>query len=107
MIRKKEFFRRISDDCRIRHRHIRFKAKIIEFTVQLEIFLKNEWYPIVRYDTAHGTAHRDLIHRDGNVSKTPIFYFDYNDALTFAESDLITNWRIYRNMFFEEVRNNE
>lgn len=107
MIRKKEFIRRISDDCRIRHRHLRFKTKITQFTIQLEIFSKNKWYPVVRYDTAHGVAHKDLIHRDGRIDKTPIFYLDYNDALIFAESDLIANWAIYRTMFLEEVKKNE
>jgi hypothetical protein len=36
VFKKKEFIRRISDDCRIRHRHLKFKTKIIQFTVQAE-----------------------------------------------------------------------
>ncbi len=104
MIKQKEFIRRVSDDCRIRHIHSRFKTKIITFTVQLEINLKDSWHPVVRYDTAHGTAHRDLIHFTGNVDKTPIFCLDYNDALTFAESDLLSNWENYRRMYIEESK---
>jgi len=75
----------------LNRRHLRVKTKLVQFTVQLEIFFNNKWYPVVRYDTAHGFAHKDLIHKDGKIDKTPIFYLDYNDALTFAEFDLITN----------------
>lgn len=107
MIRKKEFIRRISHDCRIRHKHLRFKNKIIQFIIQLEVFSNDKWNPVVRYDTAHGFAHKDLIHKDGEIDKTPIFCLDYNEAHTFAESDLITNWAIYKNMFIREVRSND
>lgn len=107
VIKEKEFIRRISGDCRIRHRHIRFKTKITQFSVQLEVFSKDKWSPVVRYDTAHGIAHRDLIHYSGEVSKTPILCLNYNDALVFAESDLISNWENYRKMFIDEVNKNE
>jgi hypothetical protein len=61
----------------------------------------DQWHPIVRYDTAHGFAHRDLINRRGDVTKTPLFINDYNDALAFAESDLKANWEIYRERFLK------
>jgi len=107
VFKKKEFFRRLSDDCRIRHRHLRLKTEIIHFSVQLEIFHKDNWYPVVRYDTAHGFAHKDIIHQDGTIDKIPVFCLDYTDALTFAEADLIANWRLYKNMFIEEVSKND
>ena len=72
------------------------------FRVQLETLIEREWLPVVRYDTAHGFAHRDLMSRHGEVEKTPLFNQDTNDALTFAESDLKTNWLSYRNRFREE-----
>jgi hypothetical protein len=71
----------------------------------LEICVKSKWYPVVRYDTTHGFAHRDFIHPDGHSEKTPIFVQNYNDALTFAEADLKTNWRIYREQYLKEVGN--
>jgi len=52
----------------------------------------SQWHPVVRYDTAHGFAHRDLLDIKGRVKKTPLFNQDYNDALSFAESDLKANW---------------
>ena len=61
-----------------------------------------KWYLVVRYDTSHGFAHRDLINRKGEIRKTPVFMYDYNDALTFAESDLRANWEIYKERFLKE-----
>ncbi len=107
MLKTKEFIRRINDDCRIRHRHLRLKKKIIQFTVQLEILSEDKWSPVVRYDTSHGFAHRDIIHLNGKIDKTPVFFYDYTDALTFAEADLISNWHLYRRMFVEEVNSDE
>lgn len=53
----------------------------------------------MRYDTAHGFAHRDLMNIHGRVDKTPLFNQDYNDALTFAENDLKTNWEYYKKRY--------
>jgi hypothetical protein len=39
---------------------------ITDFVVQYEIFINDKWCPVVRYDTAHGYAHKDLIHPDGS-----------------------------------------
>ena len=57
------------------------------------------WYPVVRYDTAHGYAHRDIMTIQGDINKTPLFNQDYNDALTFAENDLKSNWESYKRRF--------
>ena len=102
MGKKVEYLIRIGNTDRYRHQHIREKGRIVHFCVQLETLIDKSWYPIVRYDTSHGFAHRDLIDKKGSVIKTPIFVHDYNDALTFAESDLKANWEIYRNRFLEE-----
>jgi hypothetical protein len=59
----------------------------------------NKWLPVVRYDTEHGFAHRDLFDSKGNKSKTPMFTEDYNKALTFAEYDIKSNWKIYKKAF--------
>ena len=39
---------------------------------------------------------------NGNVMKTPLFNQDFNEALTFAESDLKINWKYYKKHFMEE-----
>lgn len=72
------------------------------FRVQYETKIGEFWYPVVRYDTSHGFAHRDIMTLRGSVKKTPLFNQDYNDALTFAENDLKLNWEHYKKRFLEE-----
>jgi hypothetical protein len=67
--------------------------------VQYETRLEGKWLPVVRYDTEHGYAHRDIMDKKGNKRKTPIFTEDYNEALTFAEYDIKSNWRIFKDAF--------
>lgn len=38
------------------------KNKILEFLAQYEIDISEKWYPVVRYDSRHGFAHRDLLY---------------------------------------------
>jgi len=99
---KVEYVIRIGLDGRYRHLHVQERGKIVFFRIQYEIRVDDQWYPVVRYDTAHGFAHRDLLSLDGSVAKTPLFNQDFNDALTFAESDLKTNWEHYRKRFLGE-----
>ncbi len=99
---KVEYVIRIGPSDRYRHLHMQEKGKILFFRVQYETRINDTWYPVVRYDTAHGYAHRDFMSLKGSVKKTPLFNQDYNDALTFAEHDLKSNWEFYKKRFLEE-----
>lgn len=98
-----EYVIRLGLSDRYRHKHIRERGKIVYFRIQYETMIEEKWYPVVRYDTAHGFAHRDLINIKGEVVKTPLFIQDYNDALTFTEDDLKANWEIYKERFLKEA----
>src|SRR4030042_2113199 len=100
--KKVEYVIRIGPSDRYRHLHMQEKGKILFFRVQYETRINDTWYPVVRYDTAHGYAHRDFMSLKGSVKKTPLFNQDYNDALTFAEYDLKSNWEFYKKRFLEE-----
>ena len=101
-MKRVEYVIRIGLSDRYRHFHIQERGKIIFFRVQYETKIKETWYPVVRYDTAHGFAHRDILSLKGNMEKTPLFNQDYSDALTFAENDLKSNWKHYKRRFMEE-----
>ena len=62
----------------------------------------SKWFPVIRYDTAHGFAHRDYIRPDGRIEKTPINIKSFNEALTFSENDIKVNWELYREKFLKE-----
>ncbi len=98
-----EYVIRLSPNDRYRHVHVRIRDRIVFFRVQLETFVEGKWLPVVRYDTAHGFVHRDLLDKHGHAVKTPLFNQDFNDALTFAENDLKTNWSSYRERFLEGI----
>ena len=66
-----EYILRIGASDRYRHLHIQQSGKIIFFRVQYETKIGDNWCPVVRYDTAHGFAHRDLLNIHGKIRKTP------------------------------------
>lgn len=89
---------------RLRVNAIKEKGKIINFIVQYEAFIKGRWYAIVRYDTSHGFAHKDIIHYDGTQEKQPLYFPNHSIAFTFAIQDLKSLWRWYRKGFEEEIK---
>jgi len=103
MFRKTEFVKWLAHTARIRHHHIQLKNQVIEFTVQLETRVKDKWYPVVRYDTKHGFAHKDVINFDGSIEKFNLGVSNYNIGMTLAEQDLKSNWKKYIEKFLEEV----
>ncbi len=89
---------------RLRVRAQRVGPRVVAFAVQYEAYLQGTWHPIVRFDAAHGFAHRDLLHPDGRVDKTPLPWENYNVVLTFATQELKTQWSIYRRRYEEALR---
>jgi hypothetical protein len=100
-MKEKEFIRYIADTDRIRQKIYLEKSNVTKFVVQYESFLQNTWQPIIRYDTAHGYFHKDILNPDGSKVQRKITCFTLNDALTFAEQDIIRNWPIYKNTYIE------
>lgn len=84
-------------------RHVRLRGQVIEFLVQYEIRIAGEWNPVVRYDTAHGFAHKDILHLTRKADKAALPFTDDNLALIYAENDLRKNWKKYREAFLQEV----
>jgi hypothetical protein len=93
----------LTPEDRYRHSHVRFKGEVLSFIVQYETRLGTKWFPVVRYDTEHGYAHRDIMDKSGTKHKTPMFTEDYNEALTFAEYDIKSNRKIYKSTFLERA----
>lgn len=59
---------------------------------------------MIRHDVSHGFAHRHVLHPGGSSTKTALFFKDYNEALTFAETDIKSNWELYRERYLREVK---
>ena len=82
----------------------RNRGQITAFVVQLECWIAEHWYPVVRYDTAHGFAHCDILKPDGSQEKYAIAVHDFNEALTYAQDALRTNFRYYCARFKEQLQ---
>jgi hypothetical protein len=91
---------------------VRFEVdggNIRKFTVQLECSFEDqeeEWVAIIRYDTAHGFAHCDVLHPYKDSSKAEMQTRNYNEALTFAVNDLATHWLEYRRRYESWIKKN-
>ncbi len=100
-MKETEFVIQVGRADRIREIHARSRGRIISFVVQYETLWRGKWSVVVRYDSSHDFAHRDQYDVGGKCVKIPLLALNYNQALTFAESDLKANWEVYRQRFFK------
>jgi hypothetical protein len=104
-MRQVEFHRLLDESNALRVSFQIDHGRVLEFVVQLECrFVGTErWMPVVRYDTAHGFAHRDEMRPAGKAIKTALAAKDYTEALQVAMDDLTANWRVYRRRYEQWV----
>jgi hypothetical protein len=74
------------------------QGQVLKFAVQLE-YDQDGWQPVIRYDTAHGYAHCDIIHPYGDNEKRRMSIQNYNDALQIAIDDLLQNRHWYQRRY--------
>lgn len=86
----------------LRTRFITDRGKVVWFSAQYETMDAGERLPVVRYDSAHGTPHRDLLRRDGTAEKTWFEEMSLGEALTMGIQDIRANWRSYRRQYWGE-----
>jgi hypothetical protein len=79
------------------------RGQVIVFRVQYEAFMNGEWRPIVRYDTAHGFPHRDLLHHNRPGEKTEYPGWSNAEVLTLGQEDIKRNWQAYRAEYEKEM----
>jgi hypothetical protein len=89
---------------RYRHFHTWEDNRIVEFRIQFEAFIGSEWFPIVRYDTAHGKPHRDVMRPDGSETKEWFETYSKAEVLTLGQRDIMENWPYYRKKFEKEMK---
>ena len=102
---EKEFFKVLGSlgTDRLRIRLFTERGRLHSIVVQYEALISDIWTAIVRYDTAHGYSHRDVMHPDGSQDKYPLTFPDLNTFLQYAEQDLKDRWDWYRERFLEEM----
>lgn len=89
---------------RFRYYHYLVRGRIIRFRIQYEARIDGRWQPIVRYDTAHGHPHKDVLHPDGSQDKVEFYGYSEAEVLTLGERDIKANWRRYRAKYEQEMK---
>jgi hypothetical protein len=97
----KDFIVYLSPECedRLRHSHAMRGGRLVRFCVQYEALIGDAWAPIVRYDTAHGRPHKDLLHPDGTQSREEFRGYSVEDMMGLGERDIKLNWRKQREAY--------
>jgi hypothetical protein len=105
-VKEKEFesFLDKDEDQRLRVRMKIENGELIDVVFQYESFIEKKWYPIVRYDCAHGFFHRDTMKPNGDKEKQVIEIPNLKDAAKYAEQDLKDRWEWYRERFIKKMK---
>jgi hypothetical protein len=78
------------------------RGRVIKFVIQYETLVKEEWRSIVRYDTAHRYAHKDVLDwKGGVIEKIPLRDVSYKQAVEIAIDDIESNWETYKKRFLK------
>jgi len=80
------------------------EGEITRFVVQYETLVMEEWRPVVRYDTAHGFAHKDILSPSGGTEKETVVSHSYNETFTNAETDIKLNWQRYKAEYLKKIK---
>jgi hypothetical protein len=89
---------------RFRYYHDLVQGRIVRFRIQYEARIGEVWYAIVRYDTAHGRPHKDILHPDGSQEKVGFYGYAKEEVLTLGERDIKANWQRYRARYEKEMK---
>ncbi|GAB4448595.1 MAG: hypothetical protein Fur0044_44270 [Anaerolineae bacterium] len=88
---------------RFRYYHYLAQGRIVRFSIQYEAYIDGKWQAIVRYDTAHGRPHKDMLHPDGSQDKVEFYGYAREEVLTLGERDIKANWQRYRAEYQQEM----
>ena len=102
--KREDFVVTLTQDDEILVHLEREDAPVVEFSVQYRARIQGEWQAIVRFDTAHGYAHKDISRPDGSQEAQELKLDDYGIALTLALRDVKMHWEFYRERY-ERWRN--
>ena len=89
---------------RYRHFHRTERGLVVTFRVQYEAYIAGKWRAIVRYDTAHGFSHKDILHPDGTKTKQIFPGYSNAEVLTIGQQEIRRDWERYRRNYEREMR---
>src|SRR5437773_8094823 len=88
-----EYVRNLDADVRYRVAFSTKHDEVVDFVVQLEVVIGEQWKPVIRYDNAHGFAHCDRYKPDGSVHRhESLPASNFGEALTLATRTVRMDW---------------
>ena len=102
---EKTYTRTLGEDARKRHYHKTEKGRVVDFVVQLEVFIEGKWMTVIRYDCYHDFVHIDRYNIRGEKEKEEV-YLSYEESLTLADEDINVHWEVYKDslLFFITIK---
>ena len=99
--RDQEFFQGLAPGNAVRYRFDTERGQVTGFTMQLECWIEEQWWPVARYDSAHGQPHLDLLDWAGAVvdKRWLPAGIGNKDAMRLARRDFVDHWPAYREAF--------
>jgi hypothetical protein len=76
-----------------------------KFSLNLCGLLGGKWEPLVRYDNAHGPAHRHVFHADGTEDEHPFVAILPETFIDQAQKELIDHATVYLEEFERDLSN--
>ncbi|HET8524990.1 MAG TPA: hypothetical protein VFL82_17285 [Thermomicrobiales bacterium] len=100
-MRTLDYFTRINSiHDPVRVRCVIDAGAVRQFTIQYEPWIEGKFRPVVRFDNAHGTPHRDVLDWDGNTITKDWDWegvaLDDGAAMNLALDELRRDWETYR-----------
>lgn len=78
---------------------------VINFVVKLIVKIKEKYYEVIRYDSAHQCPHKDILDVKGGIIRKVWFDFiDNRQGLDLAIKDLKDNYEMYIERFKKWLR---
>jgi hypothetical protein len=97
---QKSFITYLNDDLHVTVEFERIQGELVSFVVRLMLNIETESICIVRYDTAHGCPHRDMLNASGRlIEKHWLLGFSFSEALNYAIQDFKKNHETYFSQF--------
>ena len=89
----------------LRVRQTTSRGLVETFTVQLELYHEGRWYPVIRYDNAHGEAHIDYLDPAGVTYQKEWLNirWPFNAALTQAREELEEHYQRHIDRFMLQM----
>ncbi len=78
------------------------RSEIVDFKVMYNTIVEGKEHQVVRYDCAHGYAHKDVLYEKPK-KKEIMADIEYGELLDIARDDIEKNWEQYKRKYLRLI----